>query len=293
MIMTRNQIVFTIATIASLSILVGYLAASNDSLIDENPLNPASISEYQFEKKSSSQWALPKLLREISGIAVVDNQRLLIHQDETVVVYLFDVDTQLVTPLFQLGEPALKRDIEGIALLQSDVYLITSTGAIYKVTDGLNRSGVIEDYVVFDTGLADVCEIEGLDEDLTKGSLVLACKQMFVKDADYISVYQFTPETNQTARLFDISFADIGQPVRATAITTRFDHYIVLFGKKNLLAQIAENGSVVGIQSLKKKLHPQSEGLGFLEDGRLVLADEGKKGRGRITVYRPMNDKHL
>jgi hypothetical protein len=282
-----------LAITASLSILVAYLATDKDPLIEESWFEPASIAEYRLNKKNRSQWVLPKILHEVSGIAVVDNERLLIHQDETAVVYHFDIDTQLVAPLFQLDEPPLKIDIEGIALLQSDVYLITSTGKIYKVPNGLNRSGVIEDYVVFNSGLAKVCEIEGLDEDFLSGSLVLVCKQMFKRDADYISVYRFTPETNKTTLLFDIPFASVGQPVHATAIATWFDHYIVLFGKENLLGQFAEDGSVVGLQSLKKKHHPQPEGLGFLEDGHLMLVDEGKKGKGRITVYRPMSDKRL
>ena len=294
--MKKNQIALTILTIVGLSILVGYLATTKDPQLDEKKLDPASIPEYQFDKKLSTQWTLPKKLREVSGIAVVDNESLLIHQDESATVYRFDVDTQVVTPLFQLDEPVLNRDIEGIALLQSDVYLIDSTSEIYKVPNGLNRSGVIKDYVVFNPGLEDVCEIEGLAEDLVKGSLVLACKEMYARGADYISIYRFTPETSQTVPLFDIPFASIGQRIHATAITTGLDHYFVLFGKEKILAKFTEEGSFAGLRKLKKKLHRQPEGLGLLEDGRLVLADEGergKKGRGEITIYRPVNDTRL
>jgi len=283
--MKKSKIFLTLAIATSLSVIVGYLAADRGPLKKVDVVIPESISDYRLSKSRRSQWALPKVLREVSGIAVVDNEKLFIHHDEAAVVFEFNVDTQVVMQRFQLADPVLKIDLEGIALLDNDVYLTTSTGEIYKVTDGLNRTGVIDDYEIFDTGLSGVCEIEGLDEDYTVGSLVLVCKQMLDQEAEYISVYRYSPDTHETTRLFDIPFAAFGKRLHATAIARQFDSYIVLFGKEKLLGQLSREGLVLGVKELKKNHHAQSEGLGFLEDGRLVLADEGKKTSGRITIY--------
>ena len=44
-------------------------------------------------------------------------------------------------------------------------------------------------------------------------------------------------------------------------------------------------GEVMGVRKLKKKHHVQPEGLAFLEDGTMIIADEGRNKRGRITTY--------
>jgi hypothetical protein len=287
--MTRNKVLLIAALITSLSVVVGFVAAEKDLLIDESQAERMAAPRYQFSKKYRSQWALPKVLHEVSGIAVLDDQKLLIHHDEAAVVFRFDLDTQVVTPRFALGEPALNIDVEGIASMAGDVYLVTSMGEIYEVPDGVNRTGVIKDYVVFDTGLKDVCEIEGLARDLQSGSLVLACKQMLDKNAEYISIYRFTPGSEKTEKLFDISFGSTGRKVHATAIASRPGGYIVLFGKEKLIGRLDSQGTILELQALKKKWHPQPEGLGLLKDDRLVLADEGKKAKGRLTVYQAID----
>jgi uncharacterized protein YacL len=39
------------------------------------------------------------------------------------------------------------------------------------------------------------------------------------------------------------------------------------------------------VVGLHRKTHPQTEGITFLPDGTLVLADEGQGKKGRLTRY--------
>jgi len=236
---------------------------------------------------------LPKGLHEVSGVAVVDTDRIFMHNDESAVVYEFEIGTQEVTRRFQLGDPSLKLDLEGIATINSDVYLVVSTGHIYKIADGMNRRGVIDDYEVYDSGLEQECEVEGLEEDFEGGALVLVCKQVYGEESDYISVYQYKPGEDQALKLFDLSFETLGGKFHPSAISKKFGSYIILAGREHRILQVSPQGDVITVAKLKKKHHKQAEGIGFLPDGRLIIADEGKDRKGRITAYQPARNGTL
>lgn len=249
---------------------------------------PESLDDYPLRKQQRNQWTLPKGLGEVSGVAVVDADRIFIHQDESAIVYEFRFSTLEVTTRFQLGDPVLELDVEGIALIESDVFLMLSSGHIYKITDGISRRGVIEDFEIYDTGMEKLCEVESLDEDIRRGSLVFACKRLYEENSPYISVYRYTPGDDKSVKLFDLPFESLGGKFHPSAIATQFGGYILLAAKERLVQQVSMQGEVMSSVRLKKKHHPQAEGLGFLPDGRLVIADEGRHRKGRISVYHPI-----
>ncbi len=281
----------TVVTLISLSLLVGNLWWATKPEKAFSPMVPVSLADYNFGKQARRQWTLPKELHEVSGLAVVDHDRILIHDDESAIVFEFQISTQQVVPLFQLDQPALEIDLEGIALFGSDVYLIVSTGQIYKVADGLHRTGVIKDYQVFDPGLESVCEIEGLEKDLNETALVMVCKRMLEKGADYVSLYRYTPGAGRAEKLFDLAFENLNsigvEQIHPSGISTRFDSYIILVGRERLILQVSREGQIVASGKLKKKHHWQAEGIGFLPDNRLLISDEGGNRKGRVTTYEP------
>ena len=278
----------TIATIVGLSVIVGFLWVEEDLPELPGSLIPVSLDDYPLDKIHRKRWSLPKVLHEVSGVAVVGDDRVFIHNDESAVVYEFNFATQEVNPRFQLEDPPLRLDLEGIALIDSDVYLVLSTGQIYKIMDGVSRRGIIDDYEIFDSGMEELCEIESLEEDIEAGALVFACKRVYGQD--YISVYRYKPGDDQSLKLFDLSFETLGGKFHPSAIATQFGSYIILAGKQHLIRQVSSGGEVMISLSLKKKHHHQAEGIGFLPDGRLVIADEGKGSKGRISAYRPGAD---
>jgi len=281
--------ILTIAALAGLSLLVIILWRPSGPEKAFGAVVPVSLADYKFGKQARKQWLLPMALREISGLAVVDNDTILIHDDESAIVFEFQISTQQVKPLFQLRQPVLKLDLEGIAIMGGDIYLIVSTGQIYKIADGLERTGVIEDYQVFDTGLESICEVESLEEDLDGNALVLVCKRMLEAGADYVSLYRYTPGATQAERLFDLAFEDLksvgSKRIHPSGISIQFDSYIILAGKERLILQVSREGEIVSSARLKKKYHRQAEGIGFLPDNTLVVSDEGMKGKGRVTTY--------
>jgi uncharacterized protein YjiK len=60
---------------------------------------------------------------------------------------------------------------------------------------------------------------------------------------------------------------------------------VIVSAKGHSAIEIDEQGKLIDRVKLNKEDHPQSEGLTFMPDGRLVLSDEGPRGRGKISIY--------
>ena len=117
---------------------------------------------------------LSRVLDEISGLATTADGRLLAHEDQNGLVYELDGESGKVTKSFTLGRE-LRGDFEGIASVDGDVYLVTSTGKLVRGREGAHGEEV--EYEVFDTAVAERClEVEGLGYDPNERQLLLACK---------------------------------------------------------------------------------------------------------------------
>jgi uncharacterized protein YjiK len=58
--------------------------------------------------------------------------------------------------------------------------------------------------------------------------------------------------------------------------------------RQRAVIEIDNEGQLVAARTLPlADRHPQPEGIELLADGRLVIADEGSRGRARLTLYRP------
>jgi hypothetical protein len=60
---------------------------------------------------------------------------------------------------------------------------------------------------------------------------------------------------------------------------------LLVAARQNVVAEITLDGVLLGITSLDKSRHQQTEGVAFLSDGTLIMADEGSGRRGRLTFY--------
>lgn len=280
------KLALTLGLIASLSLVLLIVSWGGD---EQGPLRtsimPQSLSDFELSGDGRERWSLPASLAEISGLAIASDNLVLAHNDELAVVY--SIAGADVVPRFQLSEPALSLDLEGIALLGDDLFMVTSTGELYYIQDWRQHRGVMDDYQVIETGLRSICEVEGLSESRTPGLLVLACKQM-INEEDRVAVFSFDPATSQLTRLFDVSFEVTGK-IFPSAITPAFGGYLLLSARDRLILQVTEQGEVVA-QTRLKKSHNQPEGVGLFSDGRLVIADEGGKGNAQLSIYSAFAD---
>ncbi|HUF75282.1 MAG TPA: hypothetical protein VMM35_03345, partial [Longimicrobiales bacterium] len=111
--------------------------------------------------RSTSHFELPGRLDEISGLAVTPDGRLFGHDDERALVHEIDPMSGSVGKRFSAGDPPLRGDFEGIAIVGERFFLVTSTGLLYEMREADDRSEA--PYRISDTGLGAHCEVEGLD----------------------------------------------------------------------------------------------------------------------------------
>jgi uncharacterized protein YjiK len=238
------------------------------------------------------QWSLPDPLREVSGLALTADERLLAVNDEVGVVYELDYDNGRMVKAFAYGDPAVRADFEGIAVLAGRVWLMTSDGDLYVADEG--EDGEVVAYQLFETGIGDDCELEGLATLADEGSLLLACKSG--RDRKKLRLYTWHPDEGllDETRLPEKQMEDAidEKRVRPTGITVRpgSDERIVLTGIQHAIFGIDRDGELIDvIMRLDTARHRQAEGIELTRDGRLLIADEGGKGRGRLAVY-PLED---
>ena len=63
------------------------------------------------------QWHLPDRLLEISGLAFIDHNRVIAHDDEQGVLYVIDYATQRIEREIPMRQPPPRDDFEGIATM--------------------------------------------------------------------------------------------------------------------------------------------------------------------------------
>ncbi|NBC23017.1 MAG: hypothetical protein GVY21_06030 [Gammaproteobacteria bacterium] len=240
-----------------------------------------------------TQWALPDELREVSGLALSEDGRLFAHGDEQAVIYELDFVSGRAVKRFAFGNPAVPGDFEGIAFVGPRLFLITSSGDLLEGREGAPGEHVL--HRAQRTGLGERCEIEGLDYDPGARALLILCKQARQQElAGAIAVLAWSPETQAPvpdAQMVLPWMPADGEPeaVNPSALTRSAAGTLVLAAaRQGMLIEVdARAGTIHPIRLADDGRHPQAEGIALAADGTLLVADEGRRGRGRLSAYRP------
>lgn len=255
--------------------------------------NPSPAAEPVIDADAGIQWKLPKSLREISGLALDEHQRLFAHDDEHGVIHEVDYVNGGIKKSFALGSTPVLDDFEGIALAGEFMVLSTSTGNLYITREGADGERV--DYQKVETGLSSHCEFEGLDFDQKNRVFMLPCKQVRNDDSVGLKVYAWSLDHNQRQPDRDL-FVSKDQLESATGkkrfpasgITLRPDtqKWMLTSAQRDYLLEMDYAGQHLTAIPLPSKFkHVQTEGIAVSSDGQLLLCDEGQQGRARLTIY--------
>ncbi len=238
-------------------------------------------------------WILPRELREVSGLALTADGRLLTHNDQRGRVYVLDPLRGVVVKRFFLGEKGLHGDFEAIAVAGKFIYMLTSNGDIYQFEEGEDGAEVRS--VLHNTRLGKECEFEGLAFDSASSLLVMPCKNVFMKDLkDQLVLYRWYLPVSAAPRMSMLKIPQstvIGQNAwkgfRPTDITIdpATGNYVMISAQVKGLVEITPTGELVRSIPLPGR-HPQAEGVAIAPSGILIVADEGAGGEPMITLYR-------
>ena len=239
------------------------------------------------------QWKLPKRLREISGLALTSDERLLAVTDEKAIVYELDYLQGKIIKSFALGDPVVRGDFEGIAVLGDTIWLMTSNGILFAAAEGPDGGSVR--YQKYDTGNADFCELEGLGQDRTAGTLILACKEGIKRKKKDLMIFEWSASASGIEHIRDIEVP--GRSIKSMidkkrispsgiAVDPQTGERVLVAARQDALVRLTADGALLEAIILEKKgRHKQAEGIEITRDGRMLIADEGGKGRARLAVY--------
>ena len=239
-----------------------------------------------------ARWILPRDLDEISGITVTSEGHLLAHGDERAQVSEIDYRRGVITKQFVVGRPTIQADIEGIAAVHDAVFLLESNGTLHEFREGENGQRV--DYITSDTHLGKECEFEGLAFDASINSLLLACKNVELKQSrDSMVIYRWKLQSGGnrlsklTVPLTRILPAIGEKELHPSDITVdpNTGHYVLVASIEKALVEITPAGEVVSARKLRGQ-HDQAESIAITKDGLLIVGDEAGRRPASITLYR-------
>ena len=251
------------------------------------------LARYDLAGPPQDRWELPRDLAEPSGLAVAGGGRVLAHGDERAVVFELDPAAHRVVKRFEFGRPAARGDFEGVAVVDSRVFLVTSDGVLYEGPEGADGEAV--EFVTHSTGAGRSCEVEGLAYDPGTRSLLLACKTPRVAALEgRLTVLGWSldrgaldPEPRLSVPL-ERGFGRAGFHPSELVREPGTGHYLVLAAREHAIAELSSAGDVVATVALPRRLHPQAEGLALASDGSLLIGNErkSKDSRGTLSTYR-------
>ncbi len=277
------------------ALVVGYGIAP---LLAAPPAARAALDTVDLRSSAAIRVALPDALREISGLATTADGRLITHGDERAIVHELDARRGRSVRTFAL-DGRRRGDFEGVAVVDDRLFLMTSDGWLYETRADAGRDGASTSATAYDTGLGASCELEGLAYEPSDRSLLRGCKHPRTRALrGRVTLFRWSVDRRASGRP---SAASVAVSVAESAATRgtgagafatsaverdpRTGHYVLVAGPQRLLAEVTPAGVVVATRRLDHALHPQPEGIAFLGDSALLIADEGGSGRATLTRY--------
>ena len=263
-------------------LLVGAIYFSFDGIAPARSIPGAKLV------KVEQKWDLPEILSEVSGISMMDNNRIACIQDEDGIIFIYNLKTSKIEQKMEFGDSG---DYEGIALVGTTAYVLRSDGSIFEVNEFANQTTPA---VKHTTPLKGKYDFEGLCYDKKNNRLLLNIKDMD-KD-EYKPIFAFDLSTKQLnpEPVFNINYNDpvfdimevkkSDKILRPTEIGIHplTGNIYVLEAKNPKLLILDSTGKPLKLYVFKEEQFSQAEGMSFSKEGELYISNEGDHEPGNI-----------
>ncbi|RYU79272.1 SdiA-regulated domain-containing protein [Hymenobacter persicinus] len=238
------------------------------------PAPVVSTTSYDLTRPTAT-FRMPTALRELSGIAMLPNQRVACIEDQTGTIYIYSLLSQRIEQTIAFGPAG---DYEDIVQVGKDWFILRSDGTLFR------RSGTKT--TTYATGLSTANNPEGLAYDAATKSLLVACKGAAgVGGPDQMrAVYRLDPSTfHQSVKpVYLLSVAQVQATnaainrfaPSAIAIQPQTGHLFIAAASGNALLELDAQGHILHADKLPRNLFPQPEGLSFASNGDLYISSE-------------------
>lgn len=239
--------------------------------------------------KIDHTWELPNELDEVSGIAFLDENRLVCVQDEKGKLFIYNLSSEKIEKEIDFGEDG---DYEGVAIAGTTAYVVNSNGTLFEVKNFMEEPETEE----FETFLDADNNVEGLFFDKDQQRLWLVPKEEDPESENYKGVYAFDIKERKMVKepVFKLTFTGKAmEEVQDEDVEDRFfpseinrnpstGEVVLLEGINSKLLLLNDFGQVTKLYILDRDLFPQPEGLAYDPDGKLYISNEGNPA----TVHR-------
>lgn len=291
------------------------MAVTNESdekmkeLDDQIDLAPDHTFAYQLNEPIA-EFKLPNKLKEISGLGIdPTGQYLYAVQDEEGDLFMIDTKTGEVVEDREFHKDG---DYEGVEFVKDRVFVVKSSGTLYEVVNFLKDE---QELIKHKFDFHKNSDIEGLGYDPQENRLLISCKGKAGKGDDYEfkkGIFAVDLDSMQLSKepIYTISVEAVKHFLEVHNTLEKIDKLVKLFqpGEEfifgpsglavhpqtgeiyltssvgKLLVVLDRTGHIQHMVKLKKKIHPQPEGIAFAPDGTLFISNEGKDGKG--TIYK-------
>jgi hypothetical protein len=251
---------------------------------------------------------LPDILREVSGVTVIDSSTIALIQDENGVIFFFNLKENKIKRQIIFGSAG---DYEDITLADKTIFVLRSDGTIFEITDFMSKNFKVSSYRT----LIPSADNEGLCYDRKNGRLLIGCKGDIRNDKlkNRRAIYSFDLKTRkllpEPAYVFDPKtiYRSLTQPkitaggkkeykdepemrISAIGINPVTGKLFLVSALDYMLYYLNISGVAENIESLNKSVFVQAEGLAFLRNGDMLITNEAK-GKGPTLLrfnYKPV-----
>lgn len=240
-----------------------------------------------------TKWDLPPVLREVSGIAMHENNVVACVQDEIGTVFFYDLAKKMIVDSIQFGGPG---DFEGISIVGDDIYVLRSDGQLTCISNFETTRKITVHFLKLPQGFQN---FEGLCLDQKNNRLLIAPRLFDSANRTVKNIYAFDLVTKQfsgnpvySIKLNDQIFNSVVTKKEALIPSEIFVHpvsgKIYLTDARNKYVLISDsNGSPAKLLPLDPTLFAKTEGITMDSEGMIYLSNEGKTGPATLIKISP------
>lgn len=239
-----------------------------------------------------AEWIMPASLREISGLTLTSRGTLLTHDDNVGRISEIDPKTGILLKSFSLSGNQ-KGDFEAITIAGADIYLLESSGKLFKFQEAADGRQV--PFTVYDTKLGRECEFESLAYEANGSHLVMPCKRLLNKQEGHELRIYYIPLplgnraaiTMETIPIDEVVAGNKWKNFRPSDMTIDpiTGNYVIIASREKAYVVLTPEGDVVRSQPLPG-VHRQAEGVAITKDSLMAISDEANGGPPKLSLYR-------